>query len=243
MKASGTIGLTNMKLKMKDMPDVEIKNLSSPSPRNISSWAKRRSTSERTISQPTAVWKLYRLRIERYYAERKPEYPFQLFQSERFHGQLLRMKRQHHRNCVYRLHGRLPGWYGSSRNIDFQMDANLKQVFSTRWHSTIWTVNLLVKDGKVDENLSMNTMGGNVVMNGYYSTANKEAGNESRIQTVGYRFRTGLQRTGYGSADGSYLWKPERKLSGSINMLTDLDATMSPVLKRCKETAAFHPRS
>ena len=44
MKASGTIGLTNMKLKMKDMPDVDIKKvLFTFTP-----------ISERTILQPTA---------------------------------------------------------------------------------------------------------------------------------------------------------------------------------------------
>ena len=37
MQASGTIGLTGMKLKMKDMPDVEIKKSLSLSPRNTSS--------------------------------------------------------------------------------------------------------------------------------------------------------------------------------------------------------------
>ena len=58
------------------------------------------------------------------------------------------------------------------RNIDFQMDANLKQVLFDKMSFNNMNGKLTVKDGKVDmKNLSMSTMGGNVVMNGYYSTA------------------------------------------------------------------------
>ena len=53
------------------------------------------------------------------------------------------------------------------------MDANLKQVLFDKMSFNNMNGKLVVKDGKVDmKNLSMNTMGGNVVMNGYYSTAN-----------------------------------------------------------------------
>ncbi len=59
------------------------------------------------------------------------------------------------------------------KNIDFQMDANLKQVLFDKMTFNNMNGKLVVKDGKVDmKNLSMSTMGGNVVMNGYYSTAN-----------------------------------------------------------------------
>lgn len=53
------------------------------------------------------------------------------------------------------------------------MDANLKQVLFDKMTFNNMNGKLVVKDGKVDmKNLSMSTMGGNVVMNGYYSTAN-----------------------------------------------------------------------
>ena len=52
------------------------------------------------------------------------------------------------------------------------MDANLKQVLFDKMSFNNMNGKLTVKDGKVDmKNLSMSTMGGNVVMNGYYSTA------------------------------------------------------------------------
>ncbi len=67
----------------------------------------------------------------------------------------------------------LPGVIEVPRNIDFQMDANLKQVLFDKMTFNNMNGKLVVKDGKVDmKNLSMGTMGGNVVMNGYYSTAN-----------------------------------------------------------------------
>ena len=58
------------------------------------------------------------------------------------------------------------------RNIDFQMDADFKQVLFGKMTFNNLNGQLTVKEGKVDmKNLSMNTLGGNVVMNGYYSTA------------------------------------------------------------------------
>lgn len=58
------------------------------------------------------------------------------------------------------------------RNIDFQMDTNLKEVLFDKMAFTNMNGKLVVKGGKVDmKNLSMNTMGGQIMMNGYYSTA------------------------------------------------------------------------
>jgi hypothetical protein len=58
------------------------------------------------------------------------------------------------------------------KNIDFSMSVDMKKVlFSTfTFENVVGKLN--VKDGKADmSNLSLNTMGGKVVMNGYYSTA------------------------------------------------------------------------
>ena len=93
------------------------------------------------------------------------------------------------------------------QNIDFQMDAGLKEVLFDKMTFTNMNGKLIVKNGKVDmTNLSMNTMGGSVVMNGIlFDRRSEEAGNERRIPYGKYRFCTGLQRTGYGAANGSYL--------------------------------------
>ena len=80
------------------------------------------------------------------------------------------------------------------RNIDFQMDANLKQVLFDKMSFNNMNGKLVVKDGKVDmKNLSMNTMGGNVVMNGYYSTANvKKPEMKAGFKLSNIVFSTGL---------------------------------------------------
>ena len=52
----------------------------------------------------------------------------------------------------------------------------------------------------------MSTMGGNVVMNGYYSTADaKKPELKAGFKTDEYRFCPSLQGTGYGAENGSYL--------------------------------------
>lgn len=58
------------------------------------------------------------------------------------------------------------------KNVDFVMNANMKKVLFSKMTLNEMAGNLLVKEGKVDmKNLSMKTMGGSVVMNGFYSTA------------------------------------------------------------------------
>ena len=56
-------------------------------------------------------------------------------------------------------------------NIDFRMNANLKQVLFNKMSFNDVNGLLIVKDCKVDmSNLSLNTMGGSVVVNGSYAT-------------------------------------------------------------------------
>ena len=76
------------------------------------------------------------------------------------------------------------------QNIDFQMDAGLKEVLFDKMTFTNMNGKLIVKNGKVDmTNLSMNTMGGSVVMNGYYSTADPkkpEMNAGFRMENIGF---------------------------------------------------------
>ena len=119
------------------------------------------------------------------------------------------------------------------RNIDFQMDANLKQVLFDKMSFNNMNGKLVVKDGKVDmKNLSMNTMGGNVVMNGYYSTANVKKPEIAQA----YKELDMVQKMApiFENLKGNF--------SGSINILTDLDATMSPVLNTMQGDGSLSTR-
>ena len=61
------------------------------------------------------------------------------------------------------------------RNIDLAINANLKEVQLSTFTLTDVNGYIQVKNGKADmRNLSMNTMGGEIMMNGYYSTEQME---------------------------------------------------------------------
>lgn len=118
------------------------------------------------------------------------------------------------------------------RNIDFQMDANLKQVLFDKMTFNNMNGKLVIKDGKVDmKNLSMGTMGGNVVMNGYYSTANAQ---KPELK-AGFKLANLSFTQTYKELDMVQQLAPifeglKGNFSGNINIVTDLDGNMSPVL-------------
>ena len=119
------------------------------------------------------------------------------------------------------------------KNIDFAMQADMKQVlFDTMTFNNV-KGKLTVRDGKVDmQNLSLGTMGGNVLLNGSYSTA------DPKTPT----FNAGLKMTDLGFAQTYKELNMVKQLapvfehlkgtySGSLNIDTQLDQTMSPVLQ------------
>lgn len=118
------------------------------------------------------------------------------------------------------------------RNIDFQMDAAMKQVVFDQMTFAQMNGKLLVKDGKVDmKNLSMNTLGGNVVMNGYYSTAdltkpqmdaNFKLSNLSFTQTYKELNMARQMAPIFENLKGDY--------SGKLHVQTLLNPDMSPML-------------
>lgn len=118
------------------------------------------------------------------------------------------------------------------RNIDFQMDANLKQVLFDKMTFDQMNGKLLVKEGKVEmKNLSMNTLGGSVVMNGYYSTADIS----KPEMNAGFKLSNLSFAQTYKELDMVQQMAPifeslKGDFSGEMNVQTLLDATMSPVL-------------
>lgn len=118
------------------------------------------------------------------------------------------------------------------RNVDLQIDANLKQVLFNKMSFNDMNGKMVVKDGKVDmKNLSMNTMGGNVVMNGYYSTADVK-----RPQlNAAFKMNNIVFAQAYKDLDMVRQLAPvfehlKGHFNGNLNVATDLDETMSPVM-------------
>lgn len=118
------------------------------------------------------------------------------------------------------------------KNINFNMNANMKKVtFGTMNFSNI-NGKLIVKDGKADmSNLSLNTMGGNVVMNGYYSTTDIA----NPVMNASFRMDSLSFAQTYKELDMVQQLAPvfenlKGKFSGSMKINTRLDKDMSPVL-------------
>ncbi|NDV58970.1 AsmA-like C-terminal region-containing protein [Bacteroides sp. 519] len=118
------------------------------------------------------------------------------------------------------------------KNIDFNMNLNMKKVLFGAMNFSNINGKLLVKNGKADmSNLSLNTMGGGVVMNGYYSTTdiNKPVFNASfRMDSLSFAQT-------YKELDMVKQLAPvfenlKGKFTGSMKINTQLDSQMSPIL-------------
>ena len=230
--AAGTIGLTDMKLKMQDIPDVEIKkSLFTFTPKYLQLSETTVNIGKNDITADS--------RFENYigYA----------LKGTTLKGSL------NIRSNYFNLNDFMPatgeemsssgdvtttdsvsstGIVEVPRNIDFQMDANLKQVLFDKMSFNNMNGKLTVKDGKVDmKNLSMSTMGGNVVMNGYYSTADaKKPELKAGFKLTNIGFAQAYKELDMVQKMAPIFENLKGNFSGSINVLTDLDAAMSPIL-------------
>lgn len=117
-------------------------------------------------------------------------------------------------------------------NIDFRMQVKMNEVLMNKMKFNNLNGLLIVKNSKVDmQNLSLNTMGGSVVVNGAYATPEKGAPSLN----AGFS----LNRIGFAEAyrdlDMVQQMAPifeglKGNFSGSIKVNTELDETMSPVM-------------
>ena len=232
MQAAGTIGLKGMKLKMKDIPDVEIKkSLFTFTPKYLQLSETTVNIGKNDITADS--------RFENYIGY--------ILKGTTLKGTL------NIRSNYFNLNDFMTasadetttpdaaatdsvtpstGIVEVPRNIDFQMDANLKQVLFDKMSFNNMNGKLIVKDGKVDmKNLSMSTMGGNVVMNGYYSTANvKKPELKAGFKLSNIGFAQAYKELDMVQKMAPIFENLKGNFSGSINVLTDLDAAMSPVL-------------
>ena len=222
--ASGTIKLSDMKLQMKDMPDVDIhQSLFTFTPQYL-------QLSETTVNigknDITAD-----CRFENYMGY--------LLKNNTIKGNL------NIRSNYFNLNDFMSGTEEEvavdtvpmsliviPKNIDFNMNANMKDVkFSTMTFANI-NGKLIVKDGKADmSNLSLNAMGGNVVMNGYYSTTdvtNPEL--NASFNMTNLSFAETYKELDMVRQMAPIFENLKGNFSGSMKIKTKLDNAMSPVL-------------
>ena len=115
-------------------------------------------------------------------------------------------------------------------NIDFRMQADFKQVLFGKMNLTDVKGLLIVKDSKVDmQNLSLNAMGGSVVVNGAYATP---AAKNPRLN-AGFALNNIGFAQAYKELDMVRSLAPifsnlNGNFSGSVKVDTELDEQMSP---------------
>ena len=119
------------------------------------------------------------------------------------------------------------------KNIDFNMNANMKEILFDKMVLNNLNGKLIIKDGKVDmKNLSMNTMGGSVVMNGVYSTANSETNPDLNASFAmnNLSFSQTFKELDMIQQMAPVFEKLKGNYSGRMSIDTQLDSVMSPVL-------------
>ena len=117
-------------------------------------------------------------------------------------------------------------------NIDFRMQVAMKEVLMNKMKFNNINGLLVVKNSKVDmQNLSLNTMGGSVVVNGSYATPE----NAAAVLNAGFSLKEIGFAEAYRDLDMVQQMAPifsglKGNFSGSIKVNTQLDDNMSPVM-------------
>ena len=245
MQASGTIGLTGMKLKMKDMPDVEIKkSLFTFTPKYLQLSETTVNIGKNDITADSRFENYIGYALKGTTLKGNLNIRSNYFNLNDFMAASADEATASETASTDSVATAATGIMEVPRNIDFQMDANLKQVLFDKMSFNNMNGKLVVKDGKVDmKNLSMNTMGGNVVMNGYYSTANvKKPEMKAGFKLSNIGFAQAYKELDMVQKMAPIFENLKGNFSGSINVLTDLDATMSPVLNTMQGDGSLSTR-
>lgn len=131
------------------------------------------------------------------------------------------------------------------KNIDFNMNADMKQVLFDNMTLTDLNGKLSVKEGVADmSNLSMNAMGGKVVMNGAYSTAqeNENPDLNASFSMTGLSFAQTFKELDMIQKFAPIFEGLKGNFSGNMKIATSLDATMSPVMETLQGSGALQTK-
>ena len=119
-------------------------------------------------------------------------------------------------------------------NLDFNMQANLKEVLFDKMKLENVNGTLLVKNGTIDmRNLSFNTMGGSITANGAYSapkTSQPHLNAGFDMKNIG--FAQAYQELGLVQQLAPIFKGLKGNFSGNLQIDTPLDENMSPVMQK-----------
>lgn len=126
-------------------------------------------------------------------------------------------------------------------NIDFQMQAAFRELLFDKMTLTDGKGTLLVRNGTVDmRNLSFNTMGGSVTMNGAYAAPQKKQPELNvAFDMRNISFAQAYQDLGLVQQLAPIFAGLKGNFSGNLQIDTPLDATMSPVMSAVQGKGAL----
>lgn len=126
-------------------------------------------------------------------------------------------------------------------NIDFQMQAAFRELLFDKMTLTDGKGTLLVRNGAVDmRNLSFNTMGGSVTMNGAYAALQKKQPElNAAFNMRNISFAQAYQDLGLVQQLAPIFAGLKGNFSGNLQIDTPLDATMSPVMSAVQGKGAL----
>ncbi len=126
-------------------------------------------------------------------------------------------------------------------NIDFQMQAAFRELLFDKMTLTDGKGTLLVRNGTVDmRNLSFNTMGGSVTMNGAYAALQKKQPElNAAFDMRNISFAQAYQDLGLVQQLAPIFAGLKGNFSGNLQIDTPLDATMSPVMSAVQGKGAL----
>ena len=119
-------------------------------------------------------------------------------------------------------------------NLDFNMQANLKEVLFDKMKLENVNGTLLVKNGTIDmRNLSFNTMGGSITANGAYSAPKASQPHlNARFDMKNIGFAQAYQELGLVQQLAPIFKGLKGNFSGNLQIDTPLDENMSPVMQK-----------
>lgn len=242
IKANGTVALKNMQLEMEDIPTVEIKkSLLTFTPRylQLSETAVNIGRNDVVVDSKLENYMGYALKGTTLKGSLNVNSNyFNLNDFMSVDSAATASNEEAEETVADSVSG---GVINIPDNIDFTMQAAFKKVLFD--NMTFDDINglLVIKNSKVDmKNLSLNTMGGNILLNGFYSTPKKEQP----------RFNAGLKLSEIYFAKAYNDLNVVRQLapifngltgdfSGSVNIDTRLDENMSPILSTLTGSGAL----
>lgn len=225
--ASGSIQLTDMKLELKDMPEIDIqKSQLTFTPQYLQLSETAVNIGENDLS--------FNSRLENYlgYAFKGSTVKGTLnLNSNRFNLNDFMTSEEASASSTT-TDSTAMSLIEIPKNIHFNMEANMKQVLLNKMVFNNVNGKILIKDGKADmQNLSANTLGGSVVINGYYSTASiKDPRLNANFKMANLSFAQVYKELDLVQSMAPVFENLKGEFSGNISIDTQLDQQMSPVL-------------